>query len=134
MGPVVFRVILGGFLGMSLMGDAVAVSDATCFRFRTQWKVSAHDKKLILKKYGTACFSFDKRGRLILKGFPASLAIRVRNLYNQCMKDGCVFCDAGDGSCEQGNCGLNNSSCKPYMKKGRPVCGEDCIYYALHQI
>ncbi len=121
-------------IGLGVTSDLFSASDGVCFRFYEQWKVTEKDKQDLQKKYGFVCLLFDKKGTVLIKGLSPSLNVRFVNLYNQCMKDGCMFCDASDGSCEDGTCGPNNASCKPYIENGRPLCGEDCGYYALRQL
>jgi hypothetical protein len=122
------------FLGTGAPSALFSGSDGVCFRFYDQWKVAEKDKRDLQKKYGFVCLLFDKEGTVLIKGLSPRIKARFFNLYNQCMKDGCMFCDAGEGSCEEGTCGLNNASCKPYMENERPLCGEECGYYALRQL
>lgn len=108
--------------------------DGICFRFYDQWKVGDQDRTRLHQKYGVLCVHFDEKGKVLTDGVAPSLEARFTRFYNQCMRDGCLFCDADEGSCELGTCGLKNADCKPYMREGRPLCGEDCAYYALNQL
>ena len=109
-------------------------TDGICFRFYDQWKVGDQDRTKLQQKYGVMCIHFDTKGTILADGVSPSLKSRFISFYNQCMKDGCLFCDANEGSCELGTCGVRNVDCKPYMREGRPLCGEDCAYYALNQL
>lgn len=108
--------------------------DGICFRFYEQWKVGDQDRKKLQQKYGVVCIHFDNKGDVLTEGVSSSLKARFLRFYNQCMRDGCLFCDANEGSCELGTCGVRNADCKPYMRDGRPLCGEECAYYALKQL
>ncbi len=133
--------VFKGFFCLSLWGSLTQAvplnmppSDGVCFRFYDQWKVGDQDRTKLQQKYGVLCFRFDKNGELLSEAISPSLKPRFVRLYTQCMRDGCVFCDANEGSCELGTCGVHNADCKPYMREGRPLCGEDCAYYALNQL
>ena len=121
-------------IGIGLPSAPSSASDGICFRFYDQWKVTEKDKRDLQKKYGFVCLLFNKEGSILIKGLSPAAKSRFINLYNQCMKDGCMFCDAEEGSCEEGTCGPDNAFCKPYMEDGRPLCGEECGYYALRQL
>lgn len=108
--------------------------EGTCFRFYKQWKVDDQDKQKLQKKYNLVLLHFNERGQVIMEKLPSSLQTRFDCLYRQCMQDGCLFCDANEGSCEAGTCGPHNSNCKPYMGENGPLCGEGCVYYALNQL
>lgn len=108
--------------------------EKTCFRFHDQWKTAEQSKKNLQKKYNTARIHFDERGEVLADKLSTFTKARFLRLYTQCMQDGCLFCDANEGSCEAGTCGPQNCHCKPYMQEGRPLCGEECAFYALNQL
>jgi hypothetical protein len=108
--------------------------DGVCFRYHEQWKVGDKARGVLREKHGIACVRFSTRGDLIVEGLSPANQARMKRFYQQCMQDGCLFCDASEGYCETGTCGPGNRDCKPYMRDGRPLCGEDCAYYALNQL
>lgn len=108
--------------------------EEVCFRFYHQWEISAQDKQKLQKKYKLVRLRFNERGQAIIEKLPSPIQARFECLYRQCMQDGCLFCDADEGSCETGTCGPHNSKCKPYMGENGPLCGEGCVYYALNQL
>lgn len=108
--------------------------EGICFRFYDQWTVGDQERQKLRQKYGVFCVRFNEKGELLAEGLSPPDKARVISFYNQCMQDGCLFCDASDGYCETGTCGPHNRDCKPYMRDGRPLCGEECAYYALNQL
>ncbi len=139
MGNQIFKGLLGLHLCVCCWANpAVSLRnppmDGVCFRFYDQWKVGDQDRTRLQAKYGVMCVHFDEKGKILADRVTPSLKSRFIGFYNQCMKDGCLFCDADEGSCELGTCGVKNADCKPYMREGRPLCGEDCGYYALNQL
>ncbi len=108
--------------------------DGICFRFYDQWKVGDQEKTFLKNKYGIICLRFNEKGDVLTEGLSSANKARLVRFYKQCMQDGCLFCDASEGYCETGTCGVNNRDCKPFMLEGRPLCGEECAYYALNQL
>lgn len=101
-------------------------------RFHTQWDLAEAQKTALKEKYGTIRVSFDSNGQAIPHGLSPELLDRWKRLYELCMRDGCYYCDADEGSCEIGTCGSSNSYCKPHMTSdGRPQCGYQCADYAF---
>ncbi len=108
--------------------------EEVCFRFYRQWEVKKQDKQKLQKKYNLVRLRFNEKGQVIMEKLPIPIQARFDCFYRQCMQDGCLFCDADEGSCETGTCGPHNSNCKPYMGENGPLCGEGCVYYALNQL
>jgi len=126
---------LGAALGCEYTLSAQPPSpEGGCFRFEKQWKINEQDKQKLQKKYNLVLLRFNEKGQAIIEKLPMSIHARFDCLYKQCMQDGCLFCDANEGSCEAGTCGPHNADCKPYMGENGPLCGEGCVYYALNQL
>lgn len=110
-------------------------NEDTSLRFHAQWKVDPATEKRICKTYGPDRIDFDKMGHPHPHGLSPGQRKRWERLYTLCMSDGCYYCDADEGSCELGTCGLNNEHCKPYLgREGQPVCGKECADYAFKSI
>jgi len=115
--------------------NAVYKSEDVSLRFHAQWTVDEGTQKKLHETYGLKRISFDQRGRPVPCGLSPTEATRWKRLYNLCMSDGCYYCDAPEGSCELGTCGVQNSYCKPYVgKDGQPLCGRECADYAFTSI
>lgn len=103
-----------------------------CMRHYAQWKVGNQAQQKVLEKYGFSRISFDQKGRAIPTGLSSKQLPRWERLYESCMRDGCYYCDAEEGSCEAGTCGPKNAFCKPYPgSDGYPQCGLECADYAF---
>lgn len=103
-----------------------------CLRFHEQWKVGAQEQQELQKEYGALRVSFDEKGRATPCGLSHEQLSRWKSFYELCMRDGCYYCDASEGSCESGTCGPKNTYCKPYLdKNGNPTCGTECADYAF---
>ena len=119
-------------VGLSFrIAHANEICDVT-LRFHKQWEVKECEKKVLGDKYGPIRVSFDPQGRATPQNLPSHLLTRWKSLYEICMRDGCYFCDADEGSCEMGTCGTANAKCKPYMTlEGHPQCGMQCADFAF---
>lgn len=101
-------------------------------RFYAQWDVGERARQKLNNTFGPQRVSFDPKGNVIPHYLPSNQIKRWMRLYELCMSDGCYYCDADEGSCETGTCGLQNASCKPYMNsQGFPKCGSQCADYAF---
>jgi hypothetical protein len=101
-------------------------------RFHAQWKIEEKIRQKLLEKYGLSRVSFDPKGRATPHGLSPEILKRWQRLYELCLRDGCYYCDADEGSCEAGTCGPQNAFCRPYMEtEGNPQCGAECADYAL---
>jgi len=101
-------------------------------RHHAQWVVGTREQQTLLEKYGLSRVSFDEKGQAMPHGLSPKQMTRWKRLYELCMRDGCTYCDAEDGSCETGTCGPQNAHCKPYLgSEGRPKCGAECADYAF---
>ena len=128
------RQILHGLLLLCVWSDFVhaeKLRDVT-MRYHAQWDVGDQERQILLEKYGIFRVSFDQKGQARPYGLSAPQEMRWKRLYELCMRDGCYFCDADEGSCETGTCGPQNVYCKPYMgREGLPNCGFECADYAF---
>lgn len=126
--------IMRGFFLLSLWlmpAYAEEIYDVS-LRFHRQWELGETEKETLREKYGPIRVSFDPNGQAVPKGLPSALIVRWKRFYELCMRDGCYYCDADEGSCESGTCGIYNVSCKPYMtSEGLPQCGVQCADYAF---
>lgn len=122
------------FIGLCLSLTSVKaeeICDVT-LRYHTQWQLNGPQKALLSHRYGAIRVSFDPQGHASPQNLPPPLLERWKRLYEFCMRDGCYFCDADEGSCETGTCGISNRDCKPYMTgEGVPQCGNQCADYAF---
>ncbi|MBS0272455.1 MAG: hypothetical protein JSR85_07410 [Proteobacteria bacterium] len=101
-------------------------------RFHAQWDVGERGRERLIEKYGVSRVRFDPSGQAIPSGLSPEQLPRWMRLYELCMRDGCYYCDANEGSCESGTCGPRNASCKPYLgPDGFPKCGIQCADYAF---
>lgn len=118
---------------ITLFSSPLRGEDVTC-RFHAQWNVDEGTQQKIQETYGGV--AFDKYGRPLLpRGMNSVVAERWNRLYELCMSDGCYYCDASEGSCEQGTCGPKNEYCRPYLgADGKPKCGRACADYAFRSI
>lgn len=127
--------ILQGFFLLCL-GQSLAKAEQApdvSLRFHAQWNVGDKARQKLVKKYGLSRVSFDRKGHAIPHGLSKETLQRWKRLYEQCMRDGCYYCDAEEGSCETGTCGPKNALCKPYMEtEGQPKCGHECADYAFN--
>lgn len=121
------------FLFLCLWQTPLWAEDAdVCMRYHAQWKVGDQARQKVLEKYGFSRVSFDQKGRAIPQGLSTKQIPRWERLYEFCMRDGCYYCDADEGSCEAGTCGPKNAACKPYLgSDGYPKCGIECADYAF---
>lgn len=111
--------------------QADEISDVS-MRFHAQWDVGDQERQRLQKTYGITRVSFDEKGHAIPNGLSPKQLARWMRLYELCMRDGCYYCDANEGSCEFGTCGPKNTDCKPYIgEKGLPQCGGQCADYAF---
>ncbi len=102
-------------------------------RFHAQWDVGEQARQKIQTKYGMTRVRFDQKGIATPSGLSPDQVNRWKRLYELCMKDGCYYCDASEGSCETGTCGPKNANCKPFMDgKRTPQCGEECADFAFN--
>ncbi len=122
-----------------LLGFSVSPLEAkdpteVSLRFHAQWDLAERDHQKVLETYGPYRVHFEQ-GHAIPYGLLPEQRPRWKRLYELCMCDGCYYCDASEGSCEIGTCGLNNSSCKPHMEReGVPRCGLQCADYAFMSV
>lgn len=115
--------------------NAVYKNDDVSLRFHAQWVVDERTQKRLHDTYGVMRIRFDKNGRPIPHGLSPAQVKRWERLYKLCMSDGCYYCDASEGSCELGTCGMNNEHCKPHIAyDGQPICGNVCADYAFTSI
>ena len=104
-------------------------------RFHAQWDVGEKEREKLTEKYGISRVNFDEMGQAVPNGLAPECLPRWQRLYDLCMQDGCYYCDANEGSCETGTCGLKNADCKPYIgPDGLPQCGVQCADYAFISI
>jgi len=104
-------------------------------RFHAQWDVGDEERQRLQEKYGAVRVSFDEGGHAVPVGLLPEHLKRWVRLYELCMRDGCYYCDADEGSCELGTCGPTNAYCKPYMgDEGYPQCGIACADYAFTSV
>ncbi|EKE10289.1 MAG: hypothetical protein ACD_16C00056G0008 [uncultured bacterium] len=127
--------VLKGLVLTTMCLQAVYADDIPeiSLRFYAQWDVGDAMRQKLTEVYGAQRVSFDDEGKatptMKLCGNQLS---RWRRLYELCMSDGCYYCNLGEGSCETGTCGPNNSGCKPYKNaQGLPRCGYQCADYAF---
>lgn len=111
-----------------------ARGEDVAMRFHAQWNVDEGTQQRIQEAYGG--IDFDKEGQPLLpEGLGSVEMKRWERLYKLCMSDGCYYCDANEGSCELGTCGINNENCKPYIgRDGQPICGAACADFAFSSI
>ncbi len=107
------------------------ICDVT-LRNTTQWEIQEYEKSVLKERYGLERVNFDVQGHALPYNLPPHMIERWGRLYEVCMRDGCYFCDADEGSCETGTCGDSNRDCKPYMTvNGIPQCGYECADFAF---
>ncbi len=111
-------------------------SEEVSLRHHSQWKVADRERKKLQKEYGFHNICFDEMGEIVAKKLTPLNESRFLGFYRQCMGDGCLYCDADEGSCDAHNCGgPTNAACKPFRgEDGRPLCGEGCAYYAYYRL
>jgi len=129
MGP---KILTGLFL-LCLLNTCVwaeGISDVS-LRYYAQWDIGERARQRLQEKYGTSRVHFDDNGQAFPSGIPIAMIARWKRFYELCMRDGCYYCDADEGSCETGTCGSKNASCKPIMDERTPVCGAQCADYAF---
>lgn len=115
--------------------NAVYQNEDISLRFHAQWNIDENTQKKLCKAYGVKRIRFDTRGHPLPQGLSPKQIERWERLYTQCMYDGCLYCDAPEGSCESRTCGVNNADCKPYTgSDGQPLCGRVCADYAFKAI
>src|SRR3990167_8060143 len=126
--------ILTGLLLLCLgntFAKAEEIRDVT-LRYYAQWNIGERARQRLQEKYGTSRVHFDDNGQAFPNGIPIAMIARWKRLYELCMRDGCYYCDADEGSCESGTCGPKNTLCKPYLNsQGLPKCGPQCADYAF---
>lgn len=128
------RQILKGFVLLCLLLTALHADDIpdVSLRFHAQWNVGDQERQKLQEKYGITRVNFDKKGEAIPNGLSSAQLARWKRLYELCMRDGCYYCEADEGSCESGTCGFKNSYCRPHMGgEGLPQCGVECADYAF---
>lgn len=120
------------FLCLGTASASAEDNQDVSLRFHAQWKVGEKDRERLKEKFGLTPVKFDPQGHAIPINLPKEKRKQWERIYELCMRDGCYYCDAPEGSCEEGTCGPKNSFCKPYTTSdGKPKCGQECAEYAF---